>query len=129
MPEKTQQKRQILERLTEVLWSMPFKQAELSRKLGISESYLSKIKSGKVRLTRKMAARIGEVAGVEGDWILTGQPPKLMREAEPAYAIRGQGNGRGPVTRHFCHTCLGEIGLTVEECPHCEAQIDWSQRR
>jgi len=65
------------------------KQGEFARQVGISQSLLSAIESGKRRATRDVLERIRIITGVSLDWLLTGKAepwPKLAEQAAESAA-------------------------------------------
>lgn len=67
-------------RLMHVLRSRGINQSRLAEQAGTTAATISRIISGKLGLTVKLAERISQVTGFRAGWLLTGEPPTASNE-------------------------------------------------
>lgn len=66
------------ERMKTILKENCLKQKELAKEIGVTESYISAIVSGRnLKLSQALATLIEEKYGYNSTWVLTGDEPKL----------------------------------------------------
>lgn len=68
------------ERIRLILQENKLKQKQLATKLGVTESYISKLlKDPNIRLSQSLATLIEEKYGYNAFWVLNGEEPKLKQ--------------------------------------------------
>lgn len=104
-----------------------YTQREIAERLNISESHLSRIKSG-ATVSLKVLRMLQREFGVKRDWMRSGIGSMFVeRTAESGGQYAGEREAMTPLVRFFCRACAREIGPAATECPHCQAPIKWTE--
>ena len=133
---------QVRRRLIQLLDSSPLTQGEIAREAGVHESSISNIKTGKYRLTLKMARKLTAVLPVSEHWLLYGENPhqgaESLAEAEPRYPVPPRevetrtSRERSPVICAEiqvakCGLCRGELEPGAQVCRWCGSWLEWPE--
>lgn len=125
-------------RVAQVIGGSALSQAELARQIGTSESHLSRVKTGKIGLSKRMARKLERVLPVSAVWLLYGEEAEGVAEAPPGAPQPSTGSSAvdppgayrvPPVVKqvYCCGHCNGEVAPGQPNCPHCGGQLAWSE--
>jgi len=123
------------ERFRKVQDEVGLSNAEMARRLMLSETYISDIRNGRDPVSPKTADNVERAFGYRKNWLLAGKgPPRkpdwLPEQAAPTDATRvaEQSVSRvQPRTAYHCELCRKEVAAGLVVCPHCGAALIWPQ--
>jgi plasmid maintenance system antidote protein VapI len=129
------------DRLSEALAQLAVEghaQRHVAAVVGVSESYMSRMKTGGAPITEKTAARLEKHFGYSARWLIHGEGDVRAREASAPFAGAGldvaagfrqqvgegaEANGRTVIMKlrivPHCPECHAPIETGARVCPHC----------
>lgn len=114
--------------------------ADVAEEVRLSPEHISRIKTGRVNLTRDVATRFQVSYGVRAEWLMEGTGPFWAEgSGETPVGEEGQmGSGRSVEARvrlvrlvivGECPHCGSTVKDGAEECPSCHTQLAWPSVR